>query len=130
MPRGTSNTQKQSTSERTPLTDEEKAERRAASNFVGVVGQVWEGDVRVNWISEPQPSNYGPEERYLFLLGDENRNAIRLWHSGLTFKQPNGLGGMLSVGDRVTIRATVKKQVEYKGEKQTELSKPLIVGVA
>jgi hypothetical protein len=128
MPRGTPTTQPNT--ERTPLTDAEKAERRAASNYVGEVGQEWEGDVRVNFISNPVASAFGNGDRYVFLLGDEDRNAIRLWNNGLTFKQPNGVKGVLTVGDRVRIRATVKSQTEYKGEKQTELSKPVIVGVA
>lgn len=129
MPRGSHSAPPTST-ERTPLTETEKAERRAASNYVGEVGSEWEGDVRVNFISDAKPSSYGNGDRYVFLLGDEERNAIRLWNTGLTFKQPNGMKGTLEVGDRVRIRATVKSHQEYKGEKQTELTKPVIVGVA
>jgi hypothetical protein len=125
MPRGAAKSE-----ERTPMTDAEKAALRAKSTFVGEVGQEWEGDVRVNFITGPFASSFGNGERYLFLLGDEDRNAIRLWNNGQEFKQPNGMRGLLKVGDRVRVRALVKSQQEYKGEKQTELSKPVIVGVA
>ena len=128
MPRGSYTAP--AATERAELTDADKAALRAQSEFVGTVNATWEGDVRVNHISDPVPSQFGKGDRYLYLLGDDDRNAIRTW-GGRTFAQEGSpLKVALSKGDRVRIRAIVQKQEEYKGEKQTTLVKPVILAVS
>jgi hypothetical protein len=104
---------------------------RAASNYVGTVGEETTLDVRVNHIGGPFPSRYGNGERFLFLLGDENRNAIRVW-GARSFEGPGGLTVTPNKGDRFQLRATVKSQKAYTpdggvAEKQTELDKATII---
>lgn len=112
-----------------PLTDADRAALRAASNFVGTVNGEVELDVRVNHIGGPFPSAYGKGERYLFLLGDDDRNAIRVW-GGRSFSGPGGLNVTPQKGDRFKLKAIVQKHEEYEGEKQTTLVKPSITAAA
>jgi hypothetical protein len=100
----------------------DRATLRANSQYVGKVDDEVTLDVRVNHISGPFASTFGNGDRYLFLLGDGDRNAIRVW-SARQFNGPGGFRIVPEKGDRYRIRATVKKHEEFKGEKQTTLAK-------
>lgn len=114
----------------TPAEDKLAADRaamRANSKYVGTVDEDVTLDVRVNHIGGPFPSNYGKGDRFLFLLGDTDRNAIRVWNTGKSFEGPGGLTVTPNKGDRFQLRGTVKKQEERDGEKRTELKNVSIV---
>lgn len=87
------------------------ASDRPTSEFVGSIGEEVEVTAYVNFIG-PVSNSYGDEERNVYLLRDASGNQLRTFGLLRVFK-----------GDRVTLRGTVKKQDEWRGEKRTELSK-------
>jgi hypothetical protein len=95
----------------------EGAAHRPTSEFVGSIGEEVEVTAYVNFIG-PVTNSYGDEERNVYLLRDANGNQLRTFGALRVFK-----------GDRITLRGTVKKQDEWKGEKRTELAKVKVLSV-
>jgi hypothetical protein len=93
------------------------ASDRPTSEFVGSIGEEVEVTAYVNFIG-PVTNSYGDEERNVYLLRDANGNQLRTFGALRVFK-----------GDRITLRGTVKKQDEWKGEKRTELAKVKVLTV-
>jgi hypothetical protein len=86
------------------------------SNYVGEVGKRLK-NVKVEVIFERNvESNYGTSTLYAFK--DTDGNVIKTFYSGYNVN--------LNKGDIVLLTGTVKKHVEYEGEKQTMVNRILV----
>lgn len=106
------------------LEDRKRAEeeRRSRSEYIGKEGDKLEIEVTLNSRSHykiPSFGGYGEDLITCYNFSDDNGNII-VW------KTSGSLGA--EDGERVKIKATIKKLAEYKGGKQTELSRVKILG--
>lgn len=91
--------------------------QKAISQHVGQVGDKVEIKgtyVRTGSWEQPSFSGYGTDTFYAHTFKDADGNVF-------TWKTQKGLG--LEYGENVNIKGTIKKHTEYKGEKQTELTR-------
>lgn len=97
---------------------QKEAERKAKSNYIGEVG----GKIETQAILESHIKytaipfcGFGEETRYIykFRIGDD----LATWFT------TSGKFYQLEEGTKVTLTGTVKKHEEYKGEKQTVLTR-------
>lgn len=106
------------------LAERERAaeERRANSEYIGKEGDKLEIEVKLNFRAHyrvPSFRGYGEDSITCYNFSDVNGNT-------LVWKTSGSLGA--EDGDTVKIKATIKRHAEYKGEKQTELSRVKILG--
>lgn len=92
------------------LRDERASAARAASEYVGTVGERIELQLTIERVIELQ-GDYGM--RNILIMRDAAGNAV-LWSTGAATGEP---------GERLKLRGTVKKHSEYRGGKQTELTR-------
>jgi hypothetical protein len=88
----------------------------AESVFVGAVGERREFTVTVDRVFDFEISRYPLIISYTNVCHDEAGNAI-------VYRGAN----CWEVGETLTVKATVKEHVEYKGAKQTVIARPKII---
>lgn len=84
---------------------------RAASRFVGAVGDRLETTVTVKFVRD-FATDYG--DKFLVSMTDDEGNRLKTFSSG-------DFGRYAKVGERVTVRGTVKKHESYQGTEETML---------
>jgi hypothetical protein len=94
-----------------------RKEARAASQYVGVIGDRMELVLTVEHIVTLESMVYG--RSWLHLCRDAEGNRV-------IYK---GTGSFAAKGETVTVKATVKEHSEYKDEKQTKISRPKVLEV-
>ena len=95
----------------------QRAAERAVSQFVGTVGERGEFTVTVEHTIRFEPYAYGWAASYLYLCRDAAGNRI-------VYKGSASFGAK---GETVKVMATVAGHEEYKGERQTKLSRPKVL---
>lgn len=100
------------------VAERDREERGARSQHIGVIGEriVIEGTIVGTW---DKASNFGRRTTWTtvcFIRDDVDNMYVA-----------NNVG---KKGDRVTIKATVKAHSEYRGVKQTQLSRPVLIETA
>lgn len=96
------------------------------SEYVGSVGD--KICVKVTLVNRFEKTSYKfsyyGQTTYTYLMEDENGNVL-VWKTGslLDYPQENDQLGFIRKGDCLEIRGTVKEQSEYKGQKQTVLTR-------
>lgn len=103
-----------------------KAEREAAKANLEHVGQVKDRveftDLELVWQTS-WSSDYGTTILYKFRNADGNllvwKSSTGIWHDG----------DLVDNGVRVTLKATIKEHTEYKGEKQTMITRAKVSSV-
>lgn len=97
---------------------EERARAAAASSWIGKVGDRIEAAVKVEREASYERTAYGrwgaAETVWIMTMVDEHGNQI-------VSKSPNFRP---TVGETITLRATVKEHSEYRGIKQTVVQRP------
>lgn len=115
----------------------EWAREKAASNFVGVVGDKLDAVVKVSFEADyelPSFTGYGVRIVHVYGMKDEQGNTL-IWKTGahLVIEKVDEFNRIQSSfahkGDRVRIKATIKEHSEYKGEKQTLLTRCKLVEI-
>lgn len=95
----------------------EEAARKAVSQYVGTVGEKIETEATlvaaINY-EAPKFNGFGTEWRTVYKFRDAGGNLL-VWHTKAARE--------IAEGDAVTLTGTVKKHEEYKGEKQTVLTR-------
>lgn len=102
---------------------EQLEEARAKSNFVGEIGKRYEFNItieKVITIQATQFSYYDRDSAEIYLMRDENGNR-------LVYKTKRYISDSFEEGSTVKIKATVKEFKEYKGEKQTVLTRLVVL---
>lgn len=92
-----------------------QAAEKPVSNYVGTVKERQLFTVKVERILETQ-SDFGVS--YLHMMTDEVGNDIK-WFGSSRLYHPGGEYRMVNEGETLVIKATVKAHQEYKGRKQT-----------
>jgi hypothetical protein len=94
----------------------ERDAAKATSQFVGAIGMRREFTITVDRVFDFQISRYPLIISYTNVCHDEDGNIIV--YRGANF---------WTVGDRMTVKATVKEHAAYKGAMQTVISRPKIL---
>lgn len=98
-----------------------EAQLKAKSQFVGQVGERISITATVEKIIHGE-GNFGPWT--LTGVRDDSGNAYSYFNSiSLNEIDENGFNKRVCVTDKITFKATVKDHSEYRGEKQTKLSR-------
>lgn len=107
-------------------------EAKKVSNYVGEVGERLDITLtlkrEVSWESH---FGYRTQTQYLYIFNDDNGNVLTWKTSNLICgycEKTNDLA-FAEVGDKVTMKATVKEQTIYEGVKQTVLTRCKIESV-
>lgn len=93
------------------------ADQKAASTFVGKVGERVELDVVLEKVVDISYGSFPTINRYIYLMRDAAGN--RIIYKGTALPTDEGSGGK--------IRATVAAHEEYRGERQTIVQRPKII---
>lgn len=105
--------------------------QKAASNYVGEVGDKLDAVFTIAYEAEyevPSFTGYGTSTRRVYGMRDADGNML-VWKTGayMDIEVVNKFGHVRSIfahkGDRVHVKATIKAHEEYKGEKQTQLTR-------
>jgi hypothetical protein len=113
----------------------EEAARKAVSQYVGNPGDKL--NIKVTFAKRfhyeaPKYGGFGTETRTVYLFTDGKGNKL-VWNTsaslGRETTDERGFTNFYPVeeGEEITIRATVKKLGEYRGERQTELQRVKLV---
>lgn len=98
-----------------PQFEEDEEKEVSTSKWVGTLGQRLEFEALV---AEVRTFTSGPYEGVtITTLSDGDGNLFNLW------------GEIASPGEKIRIRATVKKHTEFRGVKQTTVNRPKILEV-
>lgn len=97
------------------------------SKYIGKVGKRVTCDViLINGISYISRFSYIEQENYIYIMKDDSGNVF-VWKTSktLVFDVPGKIGqcDCIRKGDRMKITGTVKEHKDYKGEKQTVLTR-------
>jgi uncharacterized protein (DUF3820 family) len=90
---------------------------RALSQHIGTVGQRLDFECTIQWVSK-RPSDFGPGSVYT------HKMVHGQTHDVVMYRGSKELGAK---GDTVRFKATVKSHGEYKGEKQTNVTRPAVL---
>lgn len=96
---------------------EVEAGRRAASEWVGVVGERLVFEITVKFV-RAFDNDYGTT--YLVTCSDQDGNTVKTFSSG-------AFGRQAKTGDRYTVKGTVKEHGEFNGSKETLLSRVAVI---
>ena len=94
-----------------------KDEVRKKSEYVGTIGD----RITIEIILEAKFSFegfYGYQNLYLFKDDEDN---IYKWKTGVYLVNSKGMN--IEIGDKISLKGTIKGHEEYKGTKQTELTR-------
>lgn len=99
------------------------------SEYIGIVGQKITGEVTYkNRYEYTTYYTYYGETHNIFKFEDENGNCIVWnttgWLKDKKFVDENGMCKQIFPGSKIQVTATVKEHSEYKGTKQTVISRP------
>lgn len=88
---------------------------KSPSEYVGNIGEKFSGVLTLKNITKYKTHfTYYGETNYIYIFADENENAV-IWKTS-SFQKIN-------IGDKYTVKGTIKEHSEYNGEKQTTLTR-------